>query len=354
MPYKIKGAKKPEKVWMGQVRYGPNASKKVTQRHHTKKEAEAWERKTEGTLISSMSSNSFLNWATEYLRYSRSKFVHKTFLGKKKVFALLSEHKGIEPHTPVEEITPALILKFLTDQLNERGGTAANNYRKDLHAAWEWGIDFCDLPEANPLRRIKKFANNPRPRVVPTIDQFWQAYDVAGDNDKIMLLTFLHTAARREELFRLLWSDVDFDSRKIKLTARKNKTATWIARNVPISQPLFLALGAHRKTLPGNGPVFPNPRSGARWITREKLMPRLCKLSGAPPFGLHGIRHLSASIMAAQNIPLPTIQRFLGHENLTTTQIYIKSLHVDDDGATNFPSPTNREFQPIFPAHLED
>jgi integrase len=44
--------------------------------------------------------------------------------------------------------------------------------------------------------------------------------------------------------------------------------------------------------------------------------------SGRAPFKFHDLRHTFATRLAASGQPLPTIQEFLGHADIKTTQIY--------------------------------
>jgi integrase len=46
---------------------------------------------------------------------------------------------------------------------------------------------------------------------------------VAEGQARVLLLTFLHTAGRRSEVYRLTWSDVDFFQRQLRLTTRKRQ-----------------------------------------------------------------------------------------------------------------------------------
>jgi len=55
-------------------------------------------------------------------------------------------------------------------------------------------------------------------------------------------------------------------------------------------------------------------------------MMHICKRAGVKIFGLHAIRHLTASILAQADVPMVTIQRILRHKNLTTTERYIRGL----------------------------
>jgi integrase len=60
-------------------------------------------------------------------------------------------------------------------------------------------------------------------------------------------------------------------------------------------------------------------------------MGNICRRAGVRLFGYHGIRGLSATVLAQAGIPLPEIQQILRHTHLTTTERYIRSLGVTSD-----------------------
>ncbi len=66
--------------------------------------------------------------------------------------------------------------------------------------------------------------------------------------------------------------------------------------------------------------VFPNPKTGIAYNARNKWLPRLCKKADVKPFGLHSLRHLTASILAHENVAMIDIQAILRHKKLTTTE----------------------------------
>jgi hypothetical protein len=59
---------------------------------------------------------------------------------------------------------------------------------------------------------------------------------------------------------------------------------------------------------------------------RKRFMKTLCKKAGVRYFRFHPIRHSGASILDNNNVPMGSIQRILGHENRTTTEIYLHSV----------------------------
>ena len=59
---------------------------------------------------------------------------------------------------------------------------------------------------------------------------------------------------------------------------------------------------------------------------RKRLMRSLCKKAGVKYFRFHALRHFGASLLEQSNIPIGSIQRILGHENRTTTELYLHSI----------------------------
>jgi integrase len=59
---------------------------------------------------------------------------------------------------------------------------------------------------------------------------------------------------------------------------------------------------------------------------RREMIKNLCNRAKVRHFRFHALRHAGASIMDSQNVSIGSIQRILGHENRTTTEIYLHSI----------------------------
>ena len=68
---------------------------------------------------------------------------------------------------------------------------------------------------------------------------------------------------------------------------------------------------------------------------RKLIMSTLCQKAGVPYFRFHPLRHSGASVMDNNNVPIGAIQRILGHENRTTTEIYLHSIGNAEKEAIN-------------------
>jgi integrase len=225
MPYKRKDK------WVAQARKEGKRREKV---FYTKKEALAWEaqmrRKPVDDWKETTDTTSLGDWAQRYLDYSGEKFSGKTYMEKRFVFK--NFFQAVDPTLPVHQLTPAMVLDYIRTQKEERSGNAANKDRKNLITAWNWGIRYMapQLPRPNPCQ-VEKMPEIRKPRYVPPEEDFWKAYDMAPtQQDRVMLLAFLHLAARRSEIFGLTVSDLDWEHQRVRLWTRKRQGGTQIGR----------------------------------------------------------------------------------------------------------------------------
>jgi integrase len=328
MPYKNFNSNKDKFPWMGQVVLDGKQKRK---QFASKREAVKWEVAEKGRVAEIVTA-SLMAWATAYFDFAQSRYTSKTYDEKRLAFRGLFQ--AVSPDAV--NLSAKDVLAFLQRQAKERSGNAANKQRKNLHAAWEWGRKFCGLPRHNPFADVPRFATDREERRVPSLEEFWRVYDVAeSSQDKAMLLAYLHTGARREELFRLRWRDVDFPGRRLRLFWRKNQAGQWNEAWLPMSDDLASALKAHQKATGLLGHVFLNPCDDdhGKWVPyqyRQHWLKILCGKAGVKPFGFHGIRHLFASLLAEAGRPLVEIQHMLRHGSIATTQRYIHLLKKEN------------------------
>ena len=149
----------------------------------------------------------------------------------------------VSPTLPVSQLKPADTMAYIIKQKEERSGYAANKDRKNLVAAWNWGMKYMKmpLPGPNPCL-VDRMPEERQPRYVPSEEDFWTVYEAAEGQDKIMLLAFLHLAARRSEIFRLTWSDVDFGNNRIRLWTRKRTDGSYEYDWLPMTKELRKSL----------------------------------------------------------------------------------------------------------------
>lgn len=211
-----------------------------------------------------------------------------------------------------------------------RSGYSTNKDRKNLSAAWEWGRKYIDgFPNdtGNPFQAVSKFSEIRQPRYVPPIEDLDVVLGVAEGQDHVMLTACLHLAARRGELFQLLWEDVDFTSDRVCLTTRKTRSRSTKRVWLPMSSELRSGLMWWWENRPHkSGHVFLASKTGEPLKNRQHFMKRICIKADVKPFGFHAIRHMAAGYLYKIGKPLSLIQRILRHESPSTTERYLKNL----------------------------
>lgn len=324
MPYQMPSGKwRAKRMIHGQIKTRVFPTKHEAKKWEAEQDAKTWQ--TQNSMTPTACLHDFAN---AYLKMAEGRFVHSTFNEKKLAFKRL--FKTIPPSIPTEEITPTLAFEAIRSMVVISSGNAANVARKNLIAAWEWGKKYYGLGKINPFSEVNKFPADQQPRYVPPEKDFWKAYAEASPHDQVFLLTMLHTGARRAEVFRLKWEDVDLQGRKIRLGTRKTAHGGMEYAWVSMTNGLYAALVNHKMRSRSEF-VFTDPVTGTPYTARQHYMERLCKRAGVKPFGFHAIRHLTATILAYEGLDIPSVQAQLRHKNPNTTARYIKSLGVQPD-----------------------
>jgi integrase len=300
--------------------------KRRTKVCRNKDEAKRWEAAQDGkTWALSESAITVFDWRELYLDYAKERFTDNTYEEKKYAFTWFQ--RACPDDLPVTEITPLHAQNAFTLRAKDVSGCRANRDRKNMSAAFSWYTKTYALDLPNPFLKAQKFAEERKPRYIPPEDDFWKAVDCAlTQSQRAFCLVMLYTAARRGELLRLTWDDVDLAGGRVRLWTRKRSNGTLEPDWIPLVGPARDQLAFLPRE--SSGLVFPNKR-GNKHTERNQLLKGMCRRAGVVRFGFHAIRHLSASILAREGVPLPIIQRILRHRNALTTSRYLNSLGLD-------------------------
>ena len=150
---------------------------------------------------------------------------------------------------------------------------------------------------------------------------------IAADENKQvgnMMLMALFTGMRRGELFKLLWSDVDFERGFILIRDPKGGKS----QSIPLNDAARRLLESHAKT--DSKYVFPG-EGGEQRVSVQKASRRIRERAGLPKDfrPLHGLRHTYASMLASSGkVDIYTLQKLMTHKTPVMTQRY---AHLRDD-----------------------
>lgn len=132
-------------------------------------------------------------------------------------------------------------------------------------------------------------------------------------------LTLLYTGCRISEALNLTSDRIDVSQQCLVFETLKRRRSG-VFRAVPVPESLMALLGRLRSPSDPAARLWEFSRPTAYRAVKE-CMARAEIVGGmASPKGL---RHGFAVACVAKNIPLPTVQRWLGHARLETTAIYL-------------------------------
>ena len=217
------------------------------------------------------------------------------------------------------DVTPHHIQQFMEDVQHLAPATQARSLR-ELSVAFNHAIKLGYLLQ-NPCRPVRAPRVPKNPPDILSKTQVQQLLTAVRETPyHALIATALYAGLRRAELGWLEWEDVDLERSQIYV---RNKAGhplkDYEGRTVPIPRVLveILAAQSHESNW-----VFPSPK-GKRW-NLANLSHRLAQhfkkagISGR----LHILRHTYASHLIMAGVDLASVQKLLGHANITTTMIY--------------------------------
>lgn len=179
--------------------------------------------------------------------------------------------------------------------------------------------------EKDPSPRVRGPKKSDRlPRAL-SVDQVSKIIDMAYDTPQGIrngaLLELMYGCGLRvSEAVSLEWEDLDLEERWVRVMGKGSKE-----RIVPFGSMAQRALRALGQESAENGPVFLGKKGGHLTVrTVHRVVAEAALRAGVPGVTPHSLRHSFATHMLEGGASLRVVQELLGHEHLTTTQIYLK------------------------------
>jgi integrase len=160
---------------------------------------------------------------------------------------------------------------------------------------------------------------------------------VANMDERDFIECVYHTLARRSEVVRPTWEDVNFEQRWVRLYTRKRRGGELQGDYLPMNDTLFKVLHDRWKVRDKDSlKVFSFTPHELRYMM-ERLVRKANKaIKGKgkerkiKPFGFHAIRHHVSSILNdSGKANMKQIQKLLRHRRQSTTEIYLHSVNRD-------------------------
>lgn len=271
---------------------------------------------------------------------------HHTVAGYRDTFRLLLRFAGVRHGKPpvkltVEDIDADLVADFLVHGETARGNTARS--RNTRLAAIRSFFRYVAMADPAWLLHCQRILAMPSKRYVRRAVTFLDADEIAallaapdrttwaGRRDHALLLLAVQTGLRASELVGLRCSDVVLGSgahvrcmgkgRKERCTPLRRDTAkllaAWIGDRCDNNGPLFPSIRGDRLS-----------RDALEHLVRKHCLTasRACPSIGSKRVTPHTLRHSTAMDLLHHGVDQAVIALWLGHESVTTTQIYI---HAD-------------------------
>jgi site-specific recombinase XerD len=234
----------------------------------------------------------------------------------------------------IGSITLSDLYAFLAYVSNDRDNSSYARARKvaSLKSFFKYITLKAKLIDSNPatelespkiLKRLPRYLNvDESKKLLNSIEgQF-------SERDYAIITIFLNCGLRLSELVGINLNNIKGNS--INVIGKGDKE-----RNVPMNQACIKALEAYMKVRPANGlkdrnALFISERR--QRISREsvqKIVKKYIKAAGLDPerYSTHKLRHTAATLMYKYgNVDIRSLQELLGHESISTTQIY---THLD-------------------------
>ena len=261
-----------------------------------------------------------------YLDGSQRRHADKTFKYKRFVYANFMKHAGEK--ILVIKITPYIVQDYLRTR---HSNSNYNRHRKDLGALFTYARRVLGVIPVNPCDVIEKLPEDKekKPKKIPTQEEFMKLISATDEEERPLLMVLAYTLARIDEALRLRWEDVNFEHSYIRLWTRKTKSSEYRSRDIPMGDCMKSMMRELWDTRVQDEWVFFNKKTGSRFNRRPKLMAAICKRAQIPAYGFHAIRHfVSSYLLDREKIGKPTVGMILGHQSLSTTDIYAHAINV--------------------------
>ena len=280
----------------------------------------------------------------------------------KLTYRRLIEHVGSD--IAVDQISVRDInsfLNYLRDDL-ELGSKTCLNAWIALSSFWTWAE--VELQIEHIIRKGVKRPKSNRPVVKPYTEAEVRSLIAACDvsmgwdtvnkrhveskrpsalRDKAIMLVMLDAGIRVSELCDLQIGDYVQKRGQLHIRHGKGDKERIIYVGTSIQKHLWRYINEERKSAKRSDPLFVS-RKGKSLdrVAVGKMISRAGKRSGVPKAGPHRFRHTFAINALRNGMNLLAVKELLGHESLSTVQIYAKLAAVDLEEAQRQSSVADR------------
>ena len=300
----------------------------------------------------------FSDYMLEWLENIKPKVVQSTYIGYEQVIKgrLCPYFKSKK--IKLIDLRPRDIQDFINYLYKQRlKGSTIAHYTSNMNTALKEAV-IAEIIPSNPMDRIESVKKEVYIPEFYTDNELLDLIEVIKAQDLELPLTLgIIYGLRREEILGLTWNAIDFNNKSITIrkTVGRGKydgVTQFLIKDIPKNKssyrtlPMFdfIAdlLKKYKEKYKLNEKIF-----GNTYITDykdficlmdngelvkpdyvDRTFSRILKENGFRHIRLHDLRHSCATLLLRNGVPLPEIQKWLGHSNIVTTQRY---SHLDQN-----------------------
>jgi integrase/recombinase XerC len=267
----------------------------------------------------------------QYLQYEKNYSAHTVESYKNDLYQFKEFVSGDSVFQP-ETVDAVWVRRWIVSLMNENYSPLSVNRKLSSLKSFFKYLCKNKYIETSPLRNIRgPKVKKPLPHFVKDSDMeklfsVWDDGDAfEGERDKAILDVFYTTGIRCAELAGLKDNDVDFQSKMIKVTGKRNKQ-----RLIPFSDTLnsvlqsYINIRSEEVKLPANNAFFvrKNGKALSNSIIYGIVNKRLSEIPNLSKKSPHILRHTFATSMLNNGADLNAVKELLGHASLSSTEVY--------------------------------
>ena len=144
-----------------------------------------------------------------------------------------------------------------------------------------------------------------------------------------IIMLFLNCGLRISELVNISIADISGD--KLIITGKGNKERiVYLNKSCQTSIEKYIDYRNQIQDLHTNALFLSSKKTRISSHSIHYMVKKYIKIAGLDPlkYSAHKLRHTAATLMYKNGVDIRALQKILGHENISTTEIY---THVDDE-----------------------
>ena len=267
----------------------------------------------------------------EYLRFERN-YSEKTIVS---YGTDLKEFEGyfkkVDAEIGFETVDADVVRNWVVHLMDEgRAATSVNRKLSTLRSFYRFLLRKKVVAVDPMLKVVGPKKKKPLPSFVREKDMdrlldelsFEEGFE--GCRDRVILEVFYTTGMRLAELIGLNDVDVDVSAKLIKVTGKRNKQRL-IPFGDELAKDLLVYIKVRNEAFPDGAEAFFVLKNGKRMYPMQvyRLVKRnLSKVVTLKKRSPHVLRHTFATAMLNDNAELRAVKELLGHESLSTTEVY--------------------------------